>query len=321
MSGSPFGARAFSAHVRADGTRSFGDRPEPFAMIGAMSSSLSLAQRTATQARATMDDMSRQIATGQKVSSVKDDGAAWARANLARANASATQTLADSYGQIRVGLATAIAIGETRQDVLSDMRGTALAAADASLSAANRQDLQTRYTQMRTAYLNEFTYTAHATAIELRNSGGTSWAPYSATVGFADLTWVSGTDGTTATLAFGSAIAGPSSDVSTSAAAVTTLGNLQSVESQMLQRVAALAALDQRMERDSSRMSEDSARLAALTGRLVDVDLGKVSAARAQADTRQQLALATVRQAITTYGNFAGGLLGNVQRTQRGVLA
>jgi hypothetical protein len=50
-------------------------------MIGPMSSSLALAQRTATKARATMDDMTRQIATGQKVASVKDDGAAWTRAN------------------------------------------------------------------------------------------------------------------------------------------------------------------------------------------------------------------------------------------------
>jgi flagellin-like hook-associated protein FlgL len=45
-------------------------------MIGGLTSSLSLAQRTASKASATMDDMTRQIATGQRVSSVKDNGAA-----------------------------------------------------------------------------------------------------------------------------------------------------------------------------------------------------------------------------------------------------
>ena len=62
-------------------------------------------------------------------------------------------------------------------------------------------------------------------------------------------------------------------------------------------------------------------RLDTAIGSLTDADLGQVSAARAQADTRQQLALDTIKTALTAYGNYAGGLLGNVQRTQRGVLA
>lgn len=44
------------------------------------SSGIASSIRTASQARATMETMGRQIATGQRVSSVKDDGAARARA-------------------------------------------------------------------------------------------------------------------------------------------------------------------------------------------------------------------------------------------------
>jgi flagellin-like hook-associated protein FlgL len=54
---------------------------------------------------------------------------------------------------------------------------------------------------------------------------------------------------------------------------------------------------------------------------LTDADLGRASATRTQAETRQQLALATVRQALDAYGAYAGGLLANVQRTQRGLVA
>jgi hypothetical protein len=51
-------------------------------------------------------------------------------------------------------------------------------------------------------------------------------------------------------------------------------------------------------------------------GAITDADLGNASIRRAQADGRQQLALSTVRQALDTYATYAGGLLGNVQRTQ-----
>lgn len=62
-------------------------------------------------------------------------------------------------------------------------------------------------------------------------------------------------------------------------------------------------------------------RLGGAIGALTDADLGKASTARAKAETRQQLALKTVQQAISAYSSFADGLLGNVQRTQRGLLA
>jgi flagellin len=255
------------------------------------------------------------------VASVKDDAAAWARANVARADSAASRSLSDSLGQIRVGVAAAIAIGEIRVDVLADMRATALAAADPSLSATARQDLQNRFTQLRNAYNSELSYTAHDTSIELKNSGGSTWAPYSATLGNSDLTWTNATDGAASSQAFGSVMTVLSTDISSSAAAATTLANVQAVENQMLQRTAALARIDHLVDADQSRLRATSDRLSAISSSLTDADLGRASTARAQAEIRQQLALDTISRAISAYGNFAGGLLGNVQRTQRGVLA
>ena len=288
---------------------------------GFSSATFATGLRTASQARVTMDTMARQIATGQRVSSVRDDGAAWARANFARGEASASEALSSSLGQIRVGLAAAMAVGEARRDVLSELRGTALSATDPTLGASTRAELQARFTNLRQGYMTELTYAAaSAAAIDLRNSTGGAWAPFSAIVGAADLTWTQATDGTTTSQTL-TPMTGPATDLSTSAAATTTLANIQTVENQNLQRVSALAGIDWRVAADQERLSAASERLAAIAARLTDADMGKASAARAQAETRQQLALSTVRQAISTYGNFAGGLLGNVQRTQRGVLA
>jgi hypothetical protein len=62
-------------------------------------------------------------------------------------------------------------------------------------------------------------------------------------------------------------------------------------------------------------------RVEAAAASLTDADLGQVAAQRATAQTRQQLALQTVRAALDAYGAYAGGLLGNAQRSQRSILA
>ena len=75
------------------------------------------------------------------------------------------------------------------------------------------------------------------------------------------------------------------------------------------------------IDRMRDRIQRDSDRLDTALGSLGDADLGKASAARATAETRQQLAISSVRQAISAYGSYASGLLGNTQRTQRGIMA
>jgi flagellin-like hook-associated protein FlgL len=73
------------------------------------------------------------------------------------------------------------------------------------------------------------------------------------------------------------------------------------------------------MERETAQINTSADRLEAAAETLTEADLGKASTALRQAETRQQLALSTVRQALNAYGAYAGGLLGNVQRTQRAI--
>jgi flagellin-like hook-associated protein FlgL len=78
---------------------------------------------------------------------------------------------------------------------------------------------------------------------------------------------------------------------------------------------------DKRLDWARKVTIQESDRLDTAISTLTDADMGKASTARANAETRQQLALSTISQAISAYGNYANGLLGNVSRTQRGVLA
>ncbi|MFM1976510.1 MAG: hypothetical protein RL145_1356, partial [Pseudomonadota bacterium] len=63
-------------------------------MLDGLRSSIALAQRTATKASETLTSTTRQIATGQRVSSVKDDGAAWTQAVALKADAVTSSTKA-----------------------------------------------------------------------------------------------------------------------------------------------------------------------------------------------------------------------------------
>jgi flagellin-like hook-associated protein FlgL len=283
-------------------------------MIGPLSSSLALAQRTATKARATMDTMSRQIATGQKVASVKDNGAAWAQA----AGLKSQLQVHDSNTQ-RLSLyssATDIsdAWGETELIFTEKMRDLYLAASQHPAGSSQRTLLKAELDQLISGLGSSFGVAdvapiaphsandaSHGLLAGLtvigRNFGGLHANVITPVITAAPLDTASA-----------AAIAAQVSDLNTH---LTNLRGLDLGNSALQKRIAVAV---------SSNAALEGATIAAI-GSLTDADLGQVSAARAQADTRQQLALQTISQAISAYSNYAGGLLGNVQRTQRSVLA
>jgi flagellin len=290
-------------------------------MIGGLSSSLALAQRTASKARATMDDMSRQIATGQKVSSVKDDGAAWTRANRALSDAKARNALQDTLRTLATGVSVFETSATERLAVWDRMKAVALSATDTTLSAQARSALQAEQTELNSAQLG-LSATNHDDAVPMASSAGGQWSPVNTARANLNLTWVRDINGTTGTTAFSALTTITSTtDLSSATTAQTALTNLATRTNEVRGRVADLARLDRLLNQDADIMLDQAGREEQLAASLTDADLGKASAARAQAETRQQLALDTIKTALTAYGNFAGSLLGNVQRTQRGVLA
>jgi flagellin len=291
-------------------------------MIGGLTSSLALAQRTAAKARATMDTMSRQIATGQRVASVKDDGAAWARAAGLRSEAVGQRAVSGSMDFVRRVIdfdLTRTEIGLQQRDLA---RQAALRAMDPSLSASERALLDI---QQEDYFTPTVPTSSVFDSLGILNSLGTSWSVTGAPVNNILNVVTSATGGTTsfqgapALAGINSAVRG---DLSSAAAAAIALDNITRVDVPFwTDRTLYWTSASGGLARQSSHMQASADRLDAAATSLTDADLGRASTARAQAETRQQLALDTISRAISAYGNFAGGLLGNVQRTQRGLLA
>jgi flagellin-like hook-associated protein FlgL len=324
-------------------------------MIGGLTSSLALAQRTAGKARATMDTMARQIATGQKVASVKDDGAAWARVTALRGQKVENNTLIT-----HVGLATSWAEPrragvEASRSLWADIRGTLLDMATPGLSASTFaahkaraealfiQDAQSVWPQYFSDTIENgapnFSVAADRLALRVVDASGqdllggtmvsvfnSGTSPGSRTYSGMLIDHASGVTagtrtnpgGTITTLAAGGVLIPRLDDL---ADVLQTLGFVNAAMDASGVEVAAIGQTANALDRLQTRLEDKNDLLTSAIGALSDADMGKASAARAQAETRQQLALSTVRQAISAYGNFAGGLLGNVQRTQQGVLA
>jgi hypothetical protein len=79
-------------------------------------------------------------------------------------------------------------------------------------------------------------------------------------------------------------------------------------------------AEEAQMERQRNRYDQSAEAYTIAADNLTSVDLEATSSQLRQAESRQQLALKTIKVAISAYGNYAGGLLGNVQRTQRALV-
>jgi hypothetical protein len=309
-------------------------------MIGPMSSSLALAQRTATKARAAMDTMSRQIATAQKVSSVKDDGAAWAQASAARTQQAEIAGRARLVDFVRLAVTAEQVEHDIGREQMVAMRDTLMRALDSAPGSQARSMLHAEFQQQLQAVMGisadtgpiETGYALQAdgqwgilsSAADTVFNGKRFFASLRSPVNnhipyihFDYVTWSN----------YGSG-SGPkfneiNLETANNATIIQALGWIDgwylggTLPYYSAEVSSQLRWLDQVESRDAQTFD----RLDSAIGAMTDVDLGAASTQLRQAESRQQLALATVQQAISAYGNFAGGLLGNVQRTQRGVLA
>ena len=296
-------------------------------MIGGLSSSLSLAQRTATQARATMDDMSRQIATGQRVSSVKDDGAAWTRAAALTASKVNHEARLFALDRVDAGIAAQRALNGVYMDVLEQFKDLLLSAIPHNPGSAARVRLGASWSALLAsgqayqpdnpvfANMDGYGVDALGRGVRMTGSGDPLLESERWAIEPQPGIWMAG-----------------GLDIFNIVTATTTelQKTLEEVRIMLGYRGPGGWATDWELEmgadqrtsawmRDYSNAALD--RIDGAIGSLTDADMGKASTARANAETRQQLALSTIQQAISAYGSYAGGLLGNVQRTQRGVLA
>jgi flagellin-like hook-associated protein FlgL len=287
-----------------------------------ISSGIASAVRTAGEARGRADKAARQLAVGQEVTSVKDDGARWAISNKLKSDAMAREVVATGQEY----LSRAVGLGRTtieeRIGLYEAIHKTSLAASAEGLSASSRAALQAdatlNYDAIGTVSVGSHGNTMPVTSVV----AGSQWGPghwAAATKDFAYQVNIDGSTQATNFVVMNSLLGTP--DLSTAAGALTAATNARATADSMRPRIAQFGSVERALASMAQTNRDQSAREEQLASTLLGGDLGKISANLEKSNTRQQLALATVRQALNAYGAYAGGLLGNVQRTQRGVMA
>ena len=89
------------------------------------------------------------INSGLKIANAKDNGAVYAIAQTMRGNVAGYSAVADSLNRGQSTVDVAISAGQSISDLLNELKGKALAAADASLDTASRNALDADFTALR----------------------------------------------------------------------------------------------------------------------------------------------------------------------------
>src|SRR5215467_5250358 len=112
--------------------------------VGAMTA-LQFLNKTETE----LQTSQTHINSGLKVATAKDDGATFAIAQNMRGNVAGYAAVSDSLNRGVSTVDVAISAGQSISDLLNELKGKALAAADASLDTASRNALNADFTALR----------------------------------------------------------------------------------------------------------------------------------------------------------------------------
>ena len=312
-------------------------------MIGGLSSTLAVARRTADVATARLTQINRQMATGQEVASVKDDGARWTRAAGLRSQQAELVGRGHLIDWVRLAVSAEEVEHEIGREQMAGLRDTLMRALGSAPGSQTRANLQAEFQQQLQALLSVradsgpiesgYAFQADGQWGILSSSADTVFNGkrffasldngingqnnHSAYLHFDYVTWTNYNSGS-----------GPKfNEINLNTATDASIrqavnwidgwylgGTLPFYAAETSGQLRWLDTVEQRDARTRDRLD-------AAISSLTDADLGALAGESQKAQLRQQLAVVTMRTANSAYGNFAGGLLGNVQRTQRDLLA
>lgn len=296
---------------------------------GLNTSGLSLALRTAERAHKTMDKMATQIATGKKVASVKDDGAAYVRAAALNSQKVVEATRKDfEIPQFRGSLEFTNLANAQHTEFLENLRSILISAQTYPAGSSQRQNIQAEWNAIISAdYMS-------AAPNPFKNDGWTGHTYWG--------TILAPNDPATANLTL---LVAPSADVhygwmsASSGGPTIALATMDLVNASAAQFSQAHQSIDWIRDQQLGIWNNGTAahmntvdrlekyteanidRIDSSISSLTDADMGKVSREYELAETRQSLAYETVKNAIAAYSNKANGVMSNVLNTQRSVMA
>ena len=258
--------------------------------VGAMAA-LQFLNQTQTQLQTTQSH----INSGLKVANPTDNGAVFAIAQNMRGNVAGYAAVSDSLNRGMSTVDVAISAGQSISDLLNELKGKALAAADASLDTASRNALDADFTALR----DQIT-----TIVQNASFNGTNLVDGSVS-NFQALASADGSKKITAqgqTLALSGTIVTMTStaSIATQTGASTMVSTINTSIANVNAALAKLASGEKKFQIQGQFVSKLVDTLNAGIGNLVDADMAVESAKLQSLQVKQQLgvqALAIANQA------------------------
>ena len=244
-------------------------------MLAMQNLSRTQSELTTTQAR---------IATGQKVSSAKDNGAIYAIANNMRGSSLALNAVRESLQRGQSSTDVALAAGETISDLLNQMKEKALAAADTQLNSSSRNAMNADFTALRDQ-ITKAVNNANFNGFNLIKNGGTDITALADESGTSKIT-VAAQD---LSLGGGNVTVTASQDVTTTGNAATALSEVNKSIANVSLALAKLGSGSKALATHLTFVNKLQDAIDAGVGNIVDADLAKESAKIQALQTKQQL--------------------------------
>ncbi len=244
-------------------------------MLAMQNLSRTQSELTATQAR---------IATGQKVSSAKDNGAIFAIANNMRGSSTALNAVRESLQRGQSSTDVALAAGETISDLLNQMKEKALAAADTQLNTSSRNAMNADFTALRDQ-ITKAVNNANFNGFNLIKAGGTDIAALADESGTSKITVAA------QSLALGGAnvTVTATTSVGTQALAAAAITVVNTSIKNVSLALSKLGSGSKALSTHLTFVNKLQDAIDAGIGNIVDADLAKESAKIQALQTKQQL--------------------------------
>lgn len=250
-----------------------------------------IALQNLSKTNARLEEVQRQISTGLKISSPKDNGAIWAIAQGMRSKVAGYEVVKQSLDRGTSVVDVAIVAAESISDLLIEMKETALAATDRSLDQQSRNALNETFVQLRDQ-IKTIIGNADFNGINMIKSGGDSLSVLanddgSNRIEFAaeDLSY--GPPGGPGT----NIILSEDATISDFVNADTAITEIESSIDNVGAVLARLGSASRRLEIQRSFTDKLTDVLERGIGNLVDADLAKASAELQALQVKQQLGI------------------------------
>ena len=241
-----------------------------------------------------------EISTGLAVSSPSDNGAIWAIAQNQRATASSLDSVTQSLQRAQSTIDVATSAGQSVSDLLTQLKGKALAASDTSLDTASRAALNADFTSLRNQ-ISTVVSNASFNGANLIDSGAKNIYALANSAGTSSLT-VSAQD-----LSLGGANVAltATTSISTATLAQAAIAVVETSITSVNNALAKLGTAENSLTSQQTFVSNLQDTIDTGVGNLVNANLAKESAQLQALQTKQQLGI----QALSIANSSSSSLL------------